>query len=187
MSAISRPSDSRSASDEDLLIVTGEGVNALRLEAVAVLSQKNPETDVDEHFNIKEAALGACGSPTGALRNLISHLPNHGTQAILECYRQAIEAGLPEDVLLTNDHITVCTALDSYRAELILEGETSSFSYTGNAEYQRIMFHALSHIEDGHLIASLYIDRGLRSFREIIDFLPTLKATSHQVLTEGTL
>jgi hypothetical protein len=31
------------------------------------------------------------------------------------------------------------------------------------------------------------VDRGMRTYQEIVDFLPTLKATSHQVLTEGTL
>lgn len=187
MASDSRLRDQHGTSEAEILAIIGEEVSALRLEAIAALDQKNSELNAAEHFNITEASLGACGSPTGALRNIIAHLPSHDTQAILECYRQATEAGLPEDVLLTNDHITVCTALDRYRADLIVQGETSSFSYTGNAEYRSIMSHALSHIEDGHFIVSLYVDRGIRTHREILDFLPALKAISHQVLTEGTL
>jgi hypothetical protein len=187
MATTSREHDPRRTSDADLLTITGAEVNALRLEAVAVLDQKNPEQFNDENFNIQEASLGACGSPTDALRNLIAHLPNHDTQAILECYRQAVQAGVPEDVLLTNEHIAICTALDYYRSELVLEGDESDFSPVGNAEYRSIMSHALKHIEDGRFVVSLYVDRGMRTYQEIVDFLPTLKATSHQVLTEGTL
>lgn len=187
MSSGSKPRSPHSKSEADLLTITGEEVNALRLEAVAILEQKITEPYSDEHFNIEQASLGTCGSPTGALRNLIAHLPNYGTLPIIECYRQSIEAGLPESTLLTNDHIAVCTALDYYRSELVLEGDDSNFSSFANAEYRSIMSYALTHIEDGHLVASLYIDREMRTCREIIDFLPTLKATSHQALIEGTL
>jgi hypothetical protein len=187
MTSGNKPRNPRSTSDADLATILGDEVNALRLEAVAVLCQKNSERYDDENFNIREASLGACGSPTDALRNLIAHLPNHDTQAILECYRQAVQAGVPEDVLLTNEHIAICTALDYYRSELVLEGDESDFSPVGNAEYRSIMSHALKHIEDGRFVVSLYVDRGMRTYQEIIDFIPTLKAASHQALTEGAL
>jgi hypothetical protein len=182
MAVTSGNSDHRSASDASPAPATRE-INALLDEACAVLDKHSNEQNAFERHNIQEAAIGGHGSPRHALRNLIAHLPNHRAATILQSYKTATSAGLPEDVLLTNDHIATNSALYSC-ARLSQDEETKSKA--AYAEYKKIVAYAMNNIEDGELIVNMYVDRGMRTLQGILDLLPALK-DGHQTLTEGVL
>lgn len=177
----------RSTSDAKPASVVGGEINALRLEASAILDQKNPEDYASEHLDIVGASTGSYGSPRHALRNLIAHLMNHSATAILNTYTKATEAGLPDEVLLTEEHIIVHTALGNRRTQLLVDGEIASYDKDSFADYRSIMLYAMNHVDDGHLIVDMFVNRDMRTFQEIMDFLPVLKSSGHRALIEGVL
>lgn len=175
--------------DPEMLSLIGEEDNALYLEACAVLARKNPTGYRAEHADIVGAALGGfsgTGTPRDLLRNIIAHLPNHTVKSITKTYEVATDAGLPEDVLLTDDHITVRWRINDHRKLLAMLRIVAPREHASPSEHKNIIAYAMRHIEDGPLIASLYIDRDMHTLHEIIDFLPTFRS-AHRAINEGVL
>lgn len=181
-----RNSGARITPDPEMLAIIGEEDNALYVEACAVLTRQNPMSTV-EHSDIVGAALGGfsgTGTPRDLMRNIIVHLPNHPVKTIIKTYEDATDAGLPEDILLTDDHITVRQSIKDHR-KLVAMTRTAA-SPAALSEHKRIISYAMRHIADGPLIASLYVDRDMFTLQEIIDFLPTFKS-AHRAINEGVL
>lgn len=181
-------SGARITPDPEMLSLIGEEDNALYVEACAVLTRKNPASTV-EHSEIIGAALGGfsgTGTPRDLMRNIIAHLPNHSVKNIVKTYEDATDAGLPEDILLTDDHITVRRSINDHRKRVIMTRTAASREHTVPSEHKSIISYAMRHIADGPLIASLYIDRDMYSLQEIIDFLPTFRS-AHRAINEGAL
>lgn len=187
MATTSSECDPCGTSEESPSFLAYEELSALRLEAIAILNQKNSDQYSSEHFSIEQASLGTYGAPHHALRNLIVHLPNHSGKSIVKAYAEATRAGRKAEVIMTDEHITVCRDLTHSWDVLRGSGVTSSTPTATVDEFKRIRAYALDNVEYGQLIISLYRERGIHTLQEILDFLPTLKETGHTALSEGSL
>lgn len=185
MVSTSRARYSDIPSDAELASIVGGEINALFLEAMTVLEQRNNDQTSVERLSIKESALGSYGSPTPVLRKLITHLPKHNALSIITSHEAAIDSGLSEDELLTAAHIIVSQSLNNFWIELSVSGGLSPMPAAPSAEFKSIMSYAMNNIHDGHLIVSLYGERGIHTYQEILDFLPILKSSG--VLAEGAI
>jgi hypothetical protein len=176
-----------SSSDASLVPGVDAEINALRREAIALVKTKIPEDRNHDKRIIDSAARGDYGSPVDALLNLVANLSKHDGFLILFTYSDAVKLGLPQTLLVNDDHIAVSKALDEHYRLLLRNNEILAHDHASEDEHSSVKRYALTNIADGYLIVNMYVERGMRTLQEIIGFLPVLKTSGHRALTEGVL
>lgn len=155
--------------------------DAMKIKVLSLMRAQGISENSYEYAVVKGTPICARSHVGYLVNSLFAHLPENNAMSIIEACRYLEPVAPPSETMISAEQIHILNSL------VILHNDFNGATPVQLDQFEKVVQHAMTHVEDWVLLERVISDREIWSLPELISVLTVIKGNATSALSEGAL